>query len=87
MAGGNPLFLRELVDALVREQSVQVEGVVAEVVDPDASSSPPSLAAAIFDRLGFLSEPSVHVLRVAALLGGKFSVDDLVVVMGSPPPS
>jgi DNA-binding CsgD family transcriptional regulator/tetratricopeptide (TPR) repeat protein len=81
LAGGNPLYVRELVDALVRERAVRVAGGVAEVV---GTVAPRSLAAAISDRLGFLSEPAVRLLRVAALLGGEFSVADLAVVTGRP---
>ncbi len=85
-AGGNPLYLRELTDALLREDRVRVSGGLAEVTDGAAragSSGPVSLAAAIEDRLGFLSGRTLDVLRVAALLGGRFSVRDLRIVQGS----
>jgi DNA-binding NarL/FixJ family response regulator len=87
-AGGNPLYVRELVDALVREDRVRVVGGVAEVVaevaggDSRDGGGPASLAAAIEARLGFLSDRAVGVLRVAALLGARFSVRELAVVTG-----
>jgi DNA-binding CsgD family transcriptional regulator len=88
-AGGNPLYVRELVDALVREARVRVAGGVAEVAGPaggdggdGGGGGPVSLAAAIEGRLGFLSGRAVAVLRVAALLGARFSVRDLAVVAG-----
>jgi DNA-binding CsgD family transcriptional regulator/tetratricopeptide (TPR) repeat protein len=84
LAGGNPLYVRELVDALVRERAVRVHAGVAEVVDPAAAAAPRSLAGAISGRLGFLSEQSVQVLRVAALLGAEFSVEDLTIITGRP---
>ncbi len=43
---------------------------------------PGTLAAAIGRRLGFLSDPAVAALRVAAVLGPVFSVADLGVVTG-----
>jgi DNA-binding NarL/FixJ family response regulator/tetratricopeptide (TPR) repeat protein len=84
-AAGNPLYVRELVDALVREDRVRIAGGVAEVVAGDGGG-PASLAAAIEARLGFLSGRAVAVLRLAALLGARFSVRDLAVVAGLQPP-
>jgi DNA-binding CsgD family transcriptional regulator/tetratricopeptide (TPR) repeat protein len=84
-AGGNPLYVRELTDALVREDQVRVSGGVAEVTGGSGGQGagrPVSLAAAIEDRLGFLSAEAVDVLRVAALLGARFSVRDLTIVEG-----
>jgi DNA-binding CsgD family transcriptional regulator/tetratricopeptide (TPR) repeat protein len=87
-AGGNPLYVRELVDALVREDRVTVAGGRAEVAEAAGGAAaagaggPVSLAAAIEARLGFLSGRAAAVLRVAALLGVRFSVRDLAVVAG-----
>ncbi len=80
-AGGNPLYVRELADALVREDRVQVRGGLAEVTSR-AAGGPVSLAAAIEERLGFVSAGTLEVLRAAALLGARFSVRDLRVVAG-----
>jgi DNA-binding CsgD family transcriptional regulator/tetratricopeptide (TPR) repeat protein len=46
------------------------------------TEAPASLAAAIADRLGFLSDETAGVLRIAALLGPEFTVTDLVTVTG-----
>ncbi len=75
-AAGNPLYLRELVDALAREQPAG---------DPSAAPEqlPASLAAVLSDRLGSVSAQTAQILRTAALLGGKFTVTDLAVVLGS----
>jgi DNA-binding CsgD family transcriptional regulator len=88
-AGGNPLYARELTDALVREGRVRVSGGVAELHDgapgPDAAGGvtvPTSLAEVIEGRLGVLSEAAEEVLRWAAVLGQEFSVTDLEVVTG-----
>src|SRR5438067_261587 len=81
--GGNPLYLREVVDALVRERLLRVGAGVAELVDevdPDACSWTGALAA----RLDFLSAPTNRAVRVAALLGTPFSLSDLAVVAALP---
>jgi DNA-binding CsgD family transcriptional regulator len=79
-AGGNPLYVRELVDALVREQRVRVQAGTAELVGP--AGPPGSLAAAIAGRVGFLTEPAARILGFAALLGQEFSIADLAVLTG-----
>ena len=85
-AAGNPLWVRELVEALLREQLVAVRAGVAEI-EPQAATGvagPGSLAAAIAGRLGFLSEPTVGVLRMAAVLGVRFSAEHLSLLTGRP---
>ena len=77
-AAGNPLYVRELVDALLREQAVQIRPV-AEVA-PEREL-PVSLAAVLDDRLSSVSAATAQLLRTAALLGGRFAVTDLAVVL------
>ena len=74
-AAGNPLYLRELVDALERGAG-----------GPSAAQDqlPASLAALLNDRLSSVSAQTVQILRTAALLGGKFRVTDLAVLLGRP---
>ncbi|GAA3438090.1 BTAD domain-containing putative transcriptional regulator [Kutzneria kofuensis] len=83
-SGGNPLYLREMADALVRERVVQVGADRAEVQPEAFARVPASLVQAVTGRLGFLSEATREVLRWAALLGGEFGVVDLSVVVGKP---
>ena len=77
-AAGNPLYVIELVAALIRSSSLAITttGVATLVSD----SAPDSLSAAIADRLGFVSGPVREVLRAAALLGVDFAVPDLAIV-------
>ncbi|MFG1954586.1 AAA family ATPase [Micromonospora sp. NPDC048830] len=79
-AGGNPLYAREAVEALVRESRITVAAGVAELTD--AGEWPGSLPEAIGRRLGFLPERIRSVLGLAAVLGSAFTVDDLGVVSG-----
>src|SRR5436305_1688762 len=78
-AAGNPLYLTELVDALTRGRALVVTG---DGVEAAAGRVPDSLAAAIADRLEFLSAPAREVIRAAALLGLEFSVSELATVAG-----
>jgi DNA-binding CsgD family transcriptional regulator len=81
-AGGNPLYLRELTDALVRESRLDLDAEKVELRGRP-SDLPATLPAAIGRRLGFLSEPAMSALRVAAVLGPSFSVADLGIVTGN----
>jgi DNA-binding CsgD family transcriptional regulator len=77
-AAGNPLYLTDLVDALVRGNAVTVKGGVAESTGGPA---PRTLTEAIVDRLHFLSDEARDVVEAAALLGGDISVDELSLVL------
>src|SRR5580704_1686585 len=78
-AAGNPLFITELVAALVRSSSLTVtEAGLAELA---GGSAPGSLSAAVAGRLGFVAGPVRDVLRAAALLGVDFAVPDLATVL------
>ena len=81
-AGGNPLYLTELVGALGRSSSVTITDTGA--AELNEGPAPQSLSAAIADRLGFVSAPAREVLRAAALLGVDFAVPDLAIVLGKP---
>jgi DNA-binding CsgD family transcriptional regulator len=81
-ASGNPLYLRELVDALVRERAIEI-GTAAEVSVAE-EQIPASLAAVLSDRLSFVSAKTAEMLRTAVLFGGTFAVTDLAVLLHSP---
>jgi tetratricopeptide (TPR) repeat protein len=78
-AAGNPLYVTELITALTRSSKVTITG--AGVATLTAGSAPVSLAAAIADRLGFVTQPVREVLRAAALLGVDFTVTDLAIIL------
>lgn len=82
-AGGNPLYLTELLDALDRDGSLRrTDGGLVGVAE---GSKPRTLTAAIDARLGILPDDVREVLRMAALLGADFSVTDLTAVSGRTP--
>jgi DNA-binding CsgD family transcriptional regulator len=80
-AVGHPLYLRELIDALIRESRLELDDRTVELRG-DPSDLPSSLPAAIGARLDYLSEPTMSALRVGAVLGPSFSVADLSTVSG-----
>src|SRR5580692_3042582 len=82
-AAGNPLYVRELVDAMVREQALEIGPATAEV-SAARERLPASLAAMLIDRLSSVSADTAQMLRTAALLGGRFAVTDLAVVLRRP---
>ncbi|HEV2372185.1 MAG TPA: AAA family ATPase [Streptosporangiaceae bacterium] len=79
-AAGNPLYVSELVAALVRGASL----TISDTGDAQLASGPVpgSLSAAIADRLDFVPGPVREVLRAAALLGVDFAVPDLATILG-----
>jgi DNA-binding CsgD family transcriptional regulator len=81
-AAGNPLYLRELVDALARDRAQA--GPAQEQVSAVQDQLPASLAAVLNDRLSSVSAVTAQILRTAALLGAKFTVTDLAVLLRRP---
>ncbi|GIE98352.1 BTAD domain-containing putative transcriptional regulator [Paractinoplanes rishiriensis] len=81
-SGGNPLFARELVGALVQREVIEVASDRADV-GPDVTVDPPqTLLDAVHATLDLLSLQTREVLRLAALLGSEFSVSEVVAVTG-----
>jgi tetratricopeptide (TPR) repeat protein len=80
-AGGNPLYLREVVLALRRDGRITVDGGVADLVG-DGGELPGSLPAAIARHLGFLSPAARSMMQTATVLGPGFSVDELSALTG-----
>jgi DNA-binding CsgD family transcriptional regulator len=85
LTGGNPLYARELVNGLVRDGRIHLEGGIAELTGgPGLARVPESVSAAVAERLERLADDIVVVLQWAAVLGTEFSVTDLAVVTGRP---
>jgi DNA-binding CsgD family transcriptional regulator len=81
-AAGNPLYVRELVDALVREHALEIKPTAE--VSAAREELPASLTAVLADRLSSVSAQTAQILRTAALLGGRFGVTDLAAVLRRP---
>ena len=78
-AAGNPLFVSEMVAALVEEGAITCDAGVADVGD---FALPAPLRLTILRRMTGLSDVTLETLRAAAALGATFAVADLVAVTG-----
>src|SRR4051794_9101775 len=87
-AAGNPLYVTELVDALVPDGRVRADGGVVEVngaaTDTAPAPVPQSLPGAIMRRLDFLSRRARDVLEVAAVLGPGLRLTELSTILDLP---
>ncbi|REJ07795.1 LuxR family transcriptional regulator [Microbacterium bovistercoris] len=83
-AGGNPLFLTEMVRSLLRDHAVTIapDGQAQLVAAPVGPS--PSLSMVMMRHLSHLGAATREMLTTAALLGTRFSVTQLRVVAGQP---
>ena len=79
-AAGNPLYVRELIDALVRERTPPMISAGTEA----AERLPVSLASVLSERLTSVSAETERILQTATLLGGSFTVTDLAVLLRRP---
>jgi predicted ATPase len=84
-AGGNPMYVAELVSALSREGSIEETGGVREVTNPPASTGgswvPKSLVEVIVQRLDYLPRKARDILEMAAVLGKSIEVAELSAVL------
>ena len=89
-ASGNPLYIRELLDALKRSDAL-IEDAASGALEVDIDDQGPvraaviSLSRVIVDRLDSLTAGTRQTLVTALLLGPVFSVGDLAVVSGRVP--
>ncbi|HEX2130803.1 MAG TPA: LuxR C-terminal-related transcriptional regulator, partial [Actinophytocola sp.] len=80
-AAGNPLYVTELMEALLRSDRLKVND--AGIVEVTGGPVPESLYAAIAHRLDFLPREIRTMLQAAALLGMDFLVSDLALVLNA----
>ncbi len=78
-AAGNPLFVSEMVAALLEDGAIARDDGVADVADV---ALPPPLRLTILRRMSGLPEVTLETLRAAAILGATFDVADLVTTTG-----
>ena len=75
-AGGNPLFIEELVAALLASGPLDSAGDQVEAPDP----LPRSVTETIMNRIGWLPEEALGPLRSATVLGTPFRLVDLALI-------
>jgi DNA-binding CsgD family transcriptional regulator len=78
-AGGNPLFVTELLGAITQAGAVQIAQGRAELTRRAPAET---LRLTILRRLGFLSPEALQTLQAASILGSSFSLADLSIVTG-----
>jgi DNA-binding CsgD family transcriptional regulator len=78
-AGGNPLFVTELVGALLAEGAIQVADGRAEVAQV---TLPPTLRLTILRRLSLLPDDTLEALQAASILGASFTLAELSTTTG-----
>lgn len=79
-AGGNPLYLREFVGALLENRLIEFSGDGS--ADAPRGAHPEGLTPTILGRLSFLDAQTKELLSLAAILGARFSVEDLKLLSG-----
>jgi tetratricopeptide (TPR) repeat protein len=85
VTGGNPLFIREVVDHLVRSGKLAQQRGFTVSSDPGSEIElPSSLTSAIADRTSRLSEGSREWITLASLLGMRFELERLVAIAAEP---
>ncbi|MEU7977082.1 BTAD domain-containing putative transcriptional regulator [Micromonospora sp. NPDC049081] len=82
ISAGNPRYAHELTTDLLRRDLVQVVDGRADIPGTTAIEAPRPLLAMIRAAMDGLTAGTQEVLRTAALLGARFSVDDLSAVTG-----
>jgi DNA-binding CsgD family transcriptional regulator len=80
-AAGNPLFVAELLGALIQEGAIRTAGGRAEVAE---TTLPPTLRLTILRRLSFLPDDTLQALQAASILGSSFTVTELSVTTARP---
>jgi len=76
-AGGNPLWVVEILRSLADEGRLSPGGMTSGVA---LAELPASFREVVIRRLRYLSEPTLSLLRVAAVLGDSVPVADLAAV-------
>ncbi|MFI7123150.1 BTAD domain-containing putative transcriptional regulator [Amycolatopsis sp. NPDC049868] len=84
-AAGNPLYLREVIGALAREQSIEVTDGIANVRNGTAAKAPESLIGAVVRTLDLADELTRETLRRAAVLGAEFGLAQIAATMDKMP--
>ena len=77
--GGSPLFVRELIAGLRADGALRIDG---DCVEAAHVGLPASLSTAVRHRLAQLDSDTIEMLRLAAMLGGPFTLPQLGHVTG-----
>ncbi|MEV4057490.1 BTAD domain-containing putative transcriptional regulator [Amycolatopsis sp. NPDC049688] len=84
-AAGNPRYVREIIETLLAQAMIVLDGVHAHLDGNSCLSIPSPLGSRITLYLNFLSSGTRDTLRWAALLGAEFSLADIAIATERPP--
>ena len=79
-SGGNPLILSQLIAGLVADGSLDRHAGTVEL--SRSAETPATLRAAVRRRLSALDPGCAELLRIAAVVGSRFSIAELGLLMG-----
>ncbi len=82
---GNPRYTREIVETLLAQSMIVLDGVHAHLDGNSCQTIPAPLGSRITLYLSFLSSGTRDTLRWAAMLGREFSLSDIAVATERPP--
>jgi DNA-binding SARP family transcriptional activator/tetratricopeptide (TPR) repeat protein len=82
---GNPRYVREIIESLLAQSLIVLDGVHAHLDGNPYQTIPVPLGSRITLYLSFLSSGTRDTLRWAALLGREFSLSDIAVATERPP--
>lgn len=83
-AGGNPLYLREMLNAMLFDDAIEVVDGIAVVDESQAKKAPRSLVAAVERASKMLPESTKEILRWVAVLGSEATVTSIAAVSERP---
>ncbi|GLY53123.1 BTAD domain-containing putative transcriptional regulator [Lentzea sp. NBRC 102530] len=83
-ADGNPMYLREMLGELMREQALDVSGGTAEVAQSHLDDAPRTLFAAVRRTWDALPDRTREVLRWAAALGAEATTEQIAALSARP---
>ncbi|ALG08437.1 BTAD domain-containing putative transcriptional regulator [Kibdelosporangium phytohabitans] len=85
VAGGNPSFVNQLLDTVTVARALRLVAGAADLDSRHRAGLDAELARLARRRLGLLTAETQDVLRSAALLGERFDLGDLAVLMRASP--
>jgi DNA-binding SARP family transcriptional activator/tetratricopeptide (TPR) repeat protein len=83
-AGGNPLYLREMLNSMIMDDAIEVIDGIAYVDESQAENAPRSLVAAVERASKSLPESTKEILRWVAVLGAEATIGNIAVVSERP---
>jgi len=83
-AAGNPCFVRQIVECLVRSRCLRLDDGLADVDEDAARRALAFLASEVTTYLSFLGEQAREVLRWATLFGPEFDLGEVAAALSRP---